>query len=253
MAYSYSLYVFSRYPRLVIETSISFVCMCVFLFFVIPHPSVFICIFEFLHVTRSPKYSSVQPSSTRTSASVASCIISNSNASCAVHRDVNSSQPESISAMSLKQRTRSHYRYFELHRLRWSDNDQYGHVNNSIYAFLIDSIVNSYLISSCSLRPTDSSSPHIGLVVASKCQYFASLEFPEEVELGLAVRKMGSSSVEYEVGFFRKGRDEVSAVGGFTHVFVEREGRRPVKELREELKEGLGKVLVPLGEEKARL
>ncbi|KAI5810741.1 thioesterase [Pyronema omphalodes] len=155
--------------------------------------------------------------------------------------------------MSLKQRTRSHYRYFEQHRLRWSDNDQYGHVNNSIYAFLIDSIVNSYLISSCSLRPTDSSALHIGLVVASRCQYFVSLEFPEEVELGLAVRKMGRSSVEYEVGFFRKGKEEVCAVGGFTHVFVEREGRRPVKELGEEMKEGLGKVLMPLGEEKAKL
>jgi acyl-CoA thioester hydrolase len=145
---------------------------------------------------------------------------------------------------ALKSRTRSDYRFFLPYRTRWSDNDQYGHLNNSIYNFLIDSIVNSYLIQHCGLRPTDEASPHIGLVVSSHCSYFESLAFPEVIELGLRVNKLGNSSVVYEVGFFRQEEDRVCAVGGFVHVFVDRVGRRPVKTLEGKMKEGLGKLLV---------
>jgi acyl-CoA thioester hydrolase len=49
-----------------------------------------------------------------------------------------------------------------------SDNDQYAHMNNSIYYHLFDSIVNTYLIEKCGQDPT--SSPLIGLVVSSYCQ-----------------------------------------------------------------------------------
>lgn len=40
------------------------------------------------------------------------------------------------SVQVLKARLRSQYRFFLPYRLRWSDNDQYGHVNNSVYNFL---------------------------------------------------------------------------------------------------------------------
>ncbi|KAK2797236.1 hypothetical protein FQN51_008759 [Onygenales sp. PD_10] len=135
-----------------------------------------------------------------------------------------------------KQRTRKDYGYHLEYRTRWSDNDMYAHLNNSIYAFLIDSIVNTYLITHCGLDPfsarSTSSSPspsptQIGLVVSSYCDYFASVSFPDVLELGLRVVKLGSSSVVYEVGIFKRGEEAVKAVGGFTHVFVEREGMKP--------------------------
>ena len=56
---------------------------------------------------------------------------------------------------------------FPLTRSR-SDNDQYAHMNNSIYYHLFDSIVNTYLIEQCGLVPK--SSPLIGLVISSYCQ-----------------------------------------------------------------------------------
>ncbi|KAA8894312.1 thioesterase [Sphaerosporella brunnea] len=143
-----------------------------------------------------------------------------------------------------KYRKRSDYRFFLVYRTRWSDNDQYGHLNNSIYNFLIDSVVNSYLIEHCGLQPTDTNSAQIGLVVSSHCSYFESLAFPELVELGLRVDKLGTSSVIYEVGFFRQAHDRACAVGGFVHVFVDRESRRPVKALEAKMKEGLGKLAV---------
>ncbi|KAG5301259.1 thioesterase [Histoplasma ohiense] len=142
-----------------------------------------------------------------------------------------------------KRRTRNDYPFHLEYRTRWSDNDMYAHLNNSIYAFLIDSIVNTYLINHCGLDPFSarSSAPtcrslnysistserpdapsQIGLVVSSYCDYFSSVTFPDVIDLGLRVVKLGNSSAMYEVGIFRRGEAMVKAVGGFTHVFVEK-------------------------------
>ena len=123
-----------------------------------------------------------------------------------------------------------------------SDNDVYHHLNNSIYAFLIDSIVNAYLIERCGLDPAKSE--QIGLVVSSYCDYFGSVAYPAVVDLGLRIVKLGKSSVLYEVGIFEQGHEEVRAVGGFVHVFVQQEGRRPAKEgINKRTREGLEEIL----------
>jgi len=142
----------------------------------------------------------------------------------------------------LKQRRRGDYGFQLEYRTRWSDNDQYSHMNNSIYYFLFDSIVNTYLIQHCGLIPTTSS--EIGLVVHSHCDYFGSVGFPEVVDLGLRVKKLGKSSVEYEIGVFSKGSEDVKAVGGFIHVFVDRASNRPaMKGMNTICREGLSKIL----------
>lgn len=105
-----------------------------------------------------------------------------------------------------------------------------------------DSVVNTYLIQHCSLHPP--TSPHIGLVVHSHCDYFAPLEFPAVVDLALRVNKLGKSSVTYEIAVFEQGQDEVKAVGEFVHVFVGRESRKPAETgMANALKEGLGNIL----------
>jgi acyl-CoA thioester hydrolase len=114
----------------------------------------------------------------------------------------------------------------------------YSHMNNSLYYHLFDSIVNSYLIEQCSLKPSKSSS--IGLVVHSHCDYFAPLGFPAVTEVGLRVNKLGRSSVTYEIGVFEQGVPDVRAVGEFVHVFVDREGMRPLKDgLSKDIRDGL--------------
>ncbi|KAI8974032.1 thioesterase [Trametes punicea] len=131
----------------------------------------------------------------------------------------NSSDPK-----ALRQRERSDYPYFLSYRSRWIDNDQYSHINNSVYYHLFDSVVNTYLIQHADLSP--STSPFIGLVVSSFCHFFSPLSFPAVLDLGLRVTRMGSSSVTYEVGVFEQGSHQPSAVGGYTHVFVDRETRK---------------------------
>jgi acyl-CoA thioester hydrolase len=124
-----------------------------------------------------------------------------------------------------------------------SDNDMYHHMNNSIYYFLFDSVVNTYLIEHCALDPP--TSPQVGLVVHSHCDYMAPTGFPAIVDLGLRVNKMGKSSVTYEIGVFERGTEEPKAVGEFIHVFVDREGMRPSKAgMKEDVKVGLSKLLV---------
>lgn len=123
-----------------------------------------------------------------------------------------------------------------------SDNDVYHHMNNSIYSFLIDSIVNAYLIEHCSLDPI--TSKQVGLVVNTYCDYFGSVGYPSVLDLGLRIAKLGKSSVTYEVGIFEQGSEQVKAVGGSVHVFVEQNGRRPASDgMEPKMREGLERIL----------
>ncbi|KAI9507723.1 thioesterase thiol ester dehydrase-isomerase [Russula earlei] len=145
------------------------------------------------------------------------------------------------STSDLKTRTRADYNFFVSYRTRWSDNDQYSHINNAVYYHLFDSIINAYLIAHCDLSPQASDA--IGLVVSSYCQFFSPLSFPDVLDLGLRVNHVGKSSVTYEVGVFCEGNTEPAAVGGYTHVFVDAVSRK-TSQMRDRTKEGLQRLFV---------
>ncbi|KIY49430.1 Thioesterase/thiol ester dehydrase-isomerase [Fistulina hepatica ATCC 64428] len=154
----------------------------------------------------------------------------------------------------LKSRRKSHYSFFLEYRTRWSDNDQYAHMNNAVYYHLFDSIINTYLIEVCGMKNSGDSS--VGLVVSSYCNFFTPLSFPQVLILGLRVNTLGRSSVTYEVGIFPErstidGRnatfsssddDVVAAVGGYTHVFVDNSSRKSIR-IPQEIYDGLHKLL----------
>lgn len=121
--------------------------------------------------------------------------------------------------------TRAHYRRFQRIQTRWNDNDVYGHVNNVVYYAYFDTVINAVLIADGALDPH--ASEVIGLCVESGCQYVAPAAYPEALDAGLRVAKLGRSSVRYELGIFRADRDELCAHGHFVHVFVDRATRRP--------------------------
>ena len=108
---------------------------------------------------------------------------------------------------------------------RWSDNDVYGHVNNVVYYQWFDTAINAYLMEQGVLDIHHGDT--IGLVVESGCHYFAPLAYPQRVDIGIRVAKLGSSSVVYEVGAFAKEANECAAVGRFVHVYVDKTARRP--------------------------
>lgn len=121
---------------------------------------------------------------------------------------------------------RSVYPHFLAIGTRWKDNDVYGHVNNVEYYSFFDTVINDFLIrvGGLDIHRGDV----IGLCVESQCSFKQSLAFPETVDAGLRVAKLGNSSVAYEIGLFREGSAEPAATGRFVHVFVDRSDRRPV-------------------------
>ena len=123
------------------------------------------------------------------------------------------------------------------------DNDVYGHVNNVVYYSWFDTAVNAYLIESGALDIH--AGAVIGLVVETQCHYFAPLAFPQHVEAGIRVTRIGKSSVRYEVGLFAAGDDTTAAAGHFVHVYVDRATRRPAA-LPDALRAALEPLLVIL-------
>ena len=121
---------------------------------------------------------------------------------------------------------RDTYKAFRSITTRWMDNDVYGHVNNVVYYSWFDTAVNATLIEQGVLDIHSGST--IGLVVETQCHYFAPLAFPQNIDAGIRVARLGSSSVRYEVGLFAEGGQETAARGHFVHVYVDRETRRPV-------------------------
>ena len=129
--------------------------------------------------------------------------------------DANKPQPEG----------REGYKAFRTISTRWMDNDAYGHVNNVVYYSWFDTAVNAHLIEQGALDIQRSET--IGLVIETQCNYFAPVEFPQVVEAGLRVARIGNSSVRYEVGLFLQDEPLTVAKGHFVHVNVDRATRRP--------------------------
>jgi acyl-CoA thioester hydrolase len=105
------------------------------------------------------------------------------------------------------------------------DNDVYGHVNNVVYYSYFDTVINEYLVRRGGLDLHDGAV--IGLAVETFCQFHAPLSFPDVIDAGLRVGRLGRSSVRYEIGLFRQGQEAPAATGHFVHVFVERATQRP--------------------------
>jgi len=108
---------------------------------------------------------------------------------------------------------------------RWTDNDMFGHLNNAVYYQLFDTAINAWIGTRAGVDPM--AAPWLGVVAESSCRYFAELQFPSDLVVGLAVTRLGTSSVTYRTGLWAEG-GPLAAVGSWVHVYVDRETRRPV-------------------------
>jgi acyl-CoA thioester hydrolase len=121
---------------------------------------------------------------------------------------------------------RTEFRAWRSITTRWADNDVYGHVNNVVYYSWFDTAVNGFLIeaSGVDIRAL----PAIGIVAETSCRFLRPLSFPERIEVGLALERLGRTSIVYRLGIFREGDRDVAALGRFVHVYVDASSRRPV-------------------------
>lgn len=132
---------------------------------------------------------------------------------------------------------RSQYHFLLPIQTRWADNDIYGHVNNVTYYSYFDTAANALLIQHAAFDIHHS--PIIGLVVNSSCNFLEELTYPEIIEVGVAISKIGNSSLNYDLAIFKQGKQQASAQGQFIHVFVDRETKKSTsipQEMRDALK-----------------
>ena len=112
---------------------------------------------------------------------------------------------------------------------RWDDNDHYGHVNNVTYYAYFDTAVNGWLMETTGVDIRTLSA--IGVVAETSCRYLSELSFPDRLQVGLAVERLGTRSIVYSLALFREAENdelELAARGRFVHVYVDAESRRPV-------------------------
>lgn len=142
--------------------------------------------------------------------------------------------------------TRSDYAAWRQATTRWADDDVYGHMNNATYFELIDTAVNAHLLEAAGVDIR--TLPAIGVVAEVSCRYFREIGFPEPVDIGLAVERIGTSSVVYRIGLFQGEGDDAAAEGRFVHVYVDNSagpGARPVHPLPDEIRSAVEPLLSP--------
>jgi len=94
---------------------------------------------------------------------------------------------------------------------RWTDNDMFGHLNNAVYYELFDTAINAWINTSADVDPM--TAPWLGVVAESGCRYYAELQFPDPLVVGLAVTRLGTSSVTYRTGLFASAEDSARSGG----------------------------------------
>jgi acyl-CoA thioester hydrolase len=129
---------------------------------------------------------------------------------------------------------RAEFKVWRQATTRWADIDVYGHMNNARYFELIDTAVNAHLADATGLDIR--TLPAVGVVAEVSCRYFREVGYPEPVDLGLAVERLGTSSIIYRIGIFQGPIDgdgaTAAAEGRFVHVYVDNTATEPASEGR---------------------
>ena len=157
-------------------------------------------------------------------------------------QEISKQQIDQIYIMpSDSQHDRNRYPYMMPIQTRWMDSDTYGHVNNVIYYAYFDTITNAFLINEGQLDIH--SDPVVGYIVNSSCNYLKSFSFPQVLEGGFRVNRLGNSSVEYGIAIFKQGEQDPCAHGNFAHVFVDRQTEK-AQPIPDKLRAALAQYLV---------
>jgi acyl-CoA thioester hydrolase len=130
--------------------------------------------------------------------------------------------------------TRSDFGHWSTATTRWADMDGFGHMNNARYFELIDTAIDTHLQETVGAVADDSDT--IGVFAEASCRFFQEIAYPRPIDLGVAVERVGRSSVVYRVGLFQ-GSDEAAAEGRVVVVYVDNtDPARPATPLPEAIR-----------------
>ena len=137
---------------------------------------------------------------------------------------------------------RADYVHWRTVTTRWRDDDAYGHLNNATYYEFFDTAVNAYLFEATGQNVRHL--PQIGVVAETSCRYLREIGFPEPVEMGRVVDKVGTSSIVYRIGLFQGPGEEAAAEGRFVHVYVDNtDPARPVTPMPDVIRDAVTRLL----------
>lgn len=163
---------------------------------------------------------------------------------CCMNR-MNHIQKMYFTATTVDKWERSYYKYWLDIQSRVSDNDVFGHVNNAVYYSYFDTIINHYLAfyggQDLNDKRSNSSIPYC---VSSSCTFKSPLTYPQMINAGLSISKIGTSSIVYDLGIFKEGDNTASAIGNFVHVFVDIDTEKPSK-IPVKIRSAAEEILVP--------
>ena len=109
---------------------------------------------------------------------------------------------------------------------RWTDNDMYGHLNNSVYFQYFDSTINRFLLREAETDPLGGGVRNV--VAESGCTFLKEAHYPTDFTVGLRVEHIGRTSTVYRLALFSSPDEPVlHAVGRWVHVFVGSESGTP--------------------------
>jgi len=114
--------------------------------------------------------------------------------------------------------TRSDFGHWSTATTRWADMDGFGHMNNARYFELIDTAIDIHLQESVGAGGDDPDT--IGVFAEASCRFFQEIAYPRPIDLGVAVERVGRSSIVYRVGLFQ-GTDDAAAEGRVVVVYVD--------------------------------
>ena len=106
--------------------------------------------------------------------------------------------------------TRADYVHWSTATTRWADMDGFGHMNNARYFELIDTAIDRHLHESVGEVNDDPDT--IGVFAEASCRFFQEIGYPAPIDLGVAVERVGRSSIVYRVGLFQD--DHAAAAEG---------------------------------------
>lgn len=124
--------------------------------------------------------------------------------------------------------TRQDFRFFQPFRVRYSEIDLQGVVFNAHYLTYFDTSISEYFRSLGYDQFADAKRSGVDFhVVRSLVEYKTAIRLDQDIEVGVRVVRIGTSSLTFALAIFAKGGKAVLATGEIVWVNTDQASHRP--------------------------
>jgi acyl-CoA thioester hydrolase len=129
--------------------------------------------------------------------------------------------------------------------VQWGDQDAFGHVNNTVYLRWSESARIEYM-RRVGIFPQNAHPTGVGPILATiTCDYKLALTYPDEIEVGARVVRIGNSSIQMENVIVSRRAKAVAAELRSTMVLLDYADNRPVR-VPDDIREAIARLQGPI-------